>query len=292
MVYKMTKIRLLRVLALAVVIVSVTVSCACADAESPATHLQNEEECVFFINVGRGDAVLIRTGGKNVLIDAGSKANSDMLSSALALAGVDRIDVLVVTHGNSDHVGGVKPLSETLPIEKVYFPAFSETNKSGKNKLKKQLKNLGLDASAVSAGDVIEVGNVTFEVLGPVEYIEDDENDNSVVMRAEIGGVTYLFTGDMQFAEEESIIATGAELDCDVLKVANHGQSDATSEEFAALATPQVSVVTTSTKADGNTASVRVRDTLSAYGEYHVTENAEYGILVYVENGDIKVLYV
>lgn len=274
------------------VLTAVSVMISCAQTETPTEHLKGEEECVFFINVGRGDAILIRTGGKYALIDAGSKAHSDDLISALALAGVEKIDALIVTHGNSDHFGGVRPLIEAVEVGTVYYPEFSEKNKNGKNKLEKQIKKLGIDSCAVSCGDVIEIGNVTFDVLGPVEYIEGDENDNSVVLRGEIDGVTYLFTGDMQFAEEAAVIATGASLDCDVLKVPNHGHDDATSDQFAELASPQVSIVTTSTKEDGNTASVTVRDRLRKYGSYHVTEDAETGILVYVENGEIKVLYV
>ena len=286
------KTKVLHILAIVLAVLSVTVICACADKETPIQHLKNEEECVFFINVGRGDAILIRTGGKYVLIDAGSNAHTDDLTSALTLAGVGRIDVLVVTHANSDHFGGVKPLSETIEIGKVYYPEFSEQNKNGKNKLAKQIKKLELDASAVAAGDVIEIGNVSLDVLGPAERIEGDENDNSIVLRGQIGGITYLFTGDMQFVEEASIMATGCELDCDVLKVPNHGHNDATSAEFAAAASPQVSIVTTSTKEDGNTASVAVRDRLAKYGAYHVTEDAEVGILIYVEDGEIKVLYI
>ncbi len=265
---------------------------ACANTDTPEHHLKNEAECVFFINVGRGDAIFIRTGGRHILIDAGSKAHSAQLLAALERAGVERLDALVVTHSNKDHFSGVKPLSEAMEIGTVYYPEYSETNKDGENKLAKQIKKLGLDNQSVKAGDTIELGGTRLDVLGPVSYNESDENDNSVVLRAEIGGMTYLFTGDMQFAEEEEVIATGAELDCDVLKVPNHGHADATSEELAALASPSVSVVTTSRKEDNNTASTRVRDILLAYGEYHITEDAETGILVYADSGKIKVLYV
>lgn len=278
--------------ALSVLFVAVIVAVYSHYGNSSEQSLRNEENYVFFINVGRGDAILVRSGDKYLLIDAGSKAHSDELVSALRLAGVEKLDVLVVTHENSDHFGGVEPLSEQIPIEHVYCPKFSERDKNGKNKLKKKLKKLGLDTTSVSAGDVIDLGDVKLDVIGPAEYLETDANDNSVVLRGNIGGVTYLFTGDMQFAEENSIIATGAELDCDVLKVADHGQVKATSAEFAAFASPKVSVVMTSTKEDGNTASVKVRDVLSEYGKVYVTENSEHGILTFEKDGEIIVLYI
>lgn len=280
------------ILILAILLVGVIVAVYAQFGASPEHYLTDEENYVFFINVGRGDAILVRSGDKYLLIDAGSKAHSDELVSALRLAGVEKLDALVVTHENSDHFGGVAPLSEQIPIERVYCPKFSERDKNDKNKLKKKLKKLGLKTTSVAAGDVIELGDVKLDVLGPAEYLETGENDNSVVLRGEIGGLTYLFTGDMEFAEESSVIATGAKLDCDVLKVANHGQVKATSAEFAALASPKVSIVTTSTKADGNTASVKVRDILTKYGKFHVTENSEHGILTFEKDGEIMVLYI
>ncbi len=284
----------MRVTALAVLILFVLMAVLYCEiyGNSPEEVLESLDSYVFFINVGRGDAILIKDDGKYVLIDAGSSKQSETLVAALRLAGVEKLDALIVTHDNDDHFGGVEPLSERIPIEHVYCPKLSERDKNGKNKIKKKLKRLGLDTTSVVAGDVIEVGSIVLNVLGPAEYLETDANDNSLVLRGSIGGVTYLFTGDMEFAEENSVIATGADLSCDVLKVADHGQVKATSPEFAALASPKVSIVTTSTKADGNTAATKVRDILTAYGEFHVTENAEHGILTYEKSGEIVVLYV
>ncbi len=292
MVQRMKRLTVRIFALIAAFLLALTSLFSCGEHETALDHLKNEEDCVFFINVGRGDAILIRSGGKNVLIDAGSERHSDRLISALGKAGVEKLDALIVTHGNSDHEGGAKKLLENIPIEKAYCPKHSEENKDGKNKLKKKLKKLGLDVKSVETGDRIVLGELTLNVLGPSELSETDENDNSVVISCEIGGVKYLFTGDMQFEQEKAIIATGASLDCDVLKVPNHGHADATSEEFAALASPEVSIVMTSVKEDGNTAATRVRDLLRGYGEYHVTEDSETGILVYAEDGEIKVLYV
>ncbi len=290
----MRKTAILRLFALILTLLAfLPSSISCAQGDTALDRLKNEDECVFFINVGRGDAILIRTGKEYVLIDAGSDRHKDKLRGALEKAGVTKLAALIVTHGNGDHADGVKPLTEYVEIEKVYCPKFSEENKDGKNKLKKKLKKLGLDVDTVEAGDKITVGGTVLDVLAPSVMSETDENDNSVVVKCEIGGVKYLFTGDMEFEQEKTVFATGADLDCDVLKVPNHGHADATSDEFASLATPKVSIVTTSVKEDNNTASMRVRDLLRGYGEYHVTEDSEVGILVYADaEGNIKVLYV
>ncbi len=264
-----------------------TISCIGTPTADPRAEL---DEYVYFINVGRGDAILIKSGGGFVLIDTGNKQNSEALVRALTAAGVTAIDALIITHNNSDHAGGIDAVTENFTVKKMYYPSLSEQNKKGQNKLKQLAKKHGLEKDALTGGDSFEVCGITYEVLAPVN-LYDEENDNSVVLRAEIGGISYLFTGDMQFAEEADVIASGANLNCDVLKVPNHGNPDAMSEEFAELASPSISIICTSTKVDGNSAARRVLDILAKYGEYHLTEDSETGIIVYHDGNEIKVLH-
>lgn len=262
-------------------------ACSSTPAADPRAEL---DEYVYFINVGRGDAILIKSGGGFVLIDTGNKQNSETLVRALTAAGVTSIDALIITHNNSDHAGGVDAVTENFTVEKMVYPAYSEENKKGENKLERLAEKKGLDGEALAGGDNVEICGISYEVLGPSKLYEE-ENDNSIVLRADIGGISYLFTADMQFAEEADIIASGANLDCDVLKVPNHGNPDATGEDFAALASPNVSIICTSTKVDGNSAARRVLDLLAKYGEYHLTEDSETGIIVYRDENEIKVLH-
>ncbi len=260
-----------------------------------AELLTTLEGYVFFINVGRGDAILIKSGDTFALIDTGDLEHSDRLLSALDACGVDTLDAVFVTHGNDDHVGALEVIAEKYEIGTFYYPKYSEENKKGKNKLKKKAKNLGLNYDGLKAGDIIEVGEggaLSFDVYSPTELNEIEENDNSLVMKATVGGISYLFTGDIQFISETAIIESGVSLDADVLKVPNHGNPDATSREFVDLVSPKVSVICTSKKEDGNSAATRVLDALAVYGSFHITEDAETGILVYAGGEDISVAYV
>ena len=88
-------------------------------------------------------------------------------------------------------------------------------------------KKLSIPHIELEAGDTVElVPNVEFDVLGPLEYNKDDDNDNSLVLKLSINGKTFLFTGDMQFAEEKTLLEAGVDLSADVLKVGNHGNPD------------------------------------------------------------------
>lgn len=289
----MKKTRKVSFLLLVFIVAAVFSFPSCGDGGAdPSALLTTLDSYVFFINVGRGDAILIKSGESFALIDTGDLEHSESLLSALAAGGVDALDAVFVTHGNDDHVGALEVIAEKYSIGTFYYPKYSEENKKGKNKLQKKGEKLSLNCDGIHAGDEVVIGDVTFLVYSPLELSETEENDNSLVMKAAVGGVSHLFTGDIQFISETAVIASGVSLDADVLKVPNHGNPDATSKEFVDLVSPSVSVICTSTKEDGNSAARRVLDALATHGEYHITEDAETGILVYMGEDGIEVTYV
>lgn len=248
---------------------------------------------VFFINVGKGDSVLIKSEGNYILIDTGKEEHTNMLLSSLKLAGVDRLNAVFITNSNKAHLGGLEKLSEEYEIDHVYFPSYGKPNKKGQNKIKKKVKKLSLRYTTVDAlnNSEITVSGVTFNILGPTEFISEKDNNNSLVMKAEINGIKYLFTSDMQFTEEQLIFHSEADLDCDILLVPNHGNEDATSEEFIKKCSPSYSIISTERTEDDNTADRRVLDLVRYHGgTYYLTEDSEHGILTYADENGIKVI--
>ena len=100
-------------------------------------------------------------------------------------------------------------------------------------------------------------------MLAPLEKNSEDDNDNSLVMMLHANGKRVLLTGDMQFAEEKTLLASGADISADILKVGNHGNPDATGESFAKAVSPKISVISTDTSVDEDSANERVFDALS-----------------------------
>ena len=141
----------------------------------------------------------------------------------------------------------------------------------------------------LKAGDKIYINDsIYFEVLAPLVYNSKDDNDNSLVLRLSVYGKTILFTGEMQFAEEESLLKSGENLKADILKVGNHGNKDATSEEFFNTVNPEIAVITTNRKEDSGTASKRVRALLSKTKLY-ITDEYDIGFLIVIkEDGSIE----
>lgn len=245
---------------------------------------------ILFVNVGKGDAAILRFGETTALIDTGSAASAPQLIAGLNALSVTAIDAVFITHSHSDHLGGLDALAANYEIPMVYCPLFSEQDKDGEGKIVKRAEKLNLAHQTLLAGDRVAItGDVSFEVLGPLALNKEDDNDNSLVLRFSYGGKTFLFAGDMQFAEEQTIIDSGADISSDVLKVGNHGNPDATGEAFAALVSPAFAVISTSTREDANSANARVFAALST-AEVFVTQDFAIGALLTLdETGGILV---
>ncbi len=258
----------------------------------PSVTAQDGEESeltVLFINVGYGDAALIQMGGQNYLVDTGSKAAYISLCRALAIRGVTHLDGVFLTHTHADHIGGTEALSKRCGIDMLYSAEISKDKDSGGNAIEELVQKLSLDHMKLNAGDIIEAEeDAYFEMLGPLEYNDEDDNDNSLVMKLHAGGVTVLLTGDMQFDEEQTLLDSGVDVSADVLKVGNHGNPDATSDAFAQTVGARVAVISTSTVQDEDTPNERVL-ALLADAQAAVTQDYGCGVLLAVNRGEIGI---
>ena len=245
---------------------------------------------IMFINVGYGDATLVQIDGCSYLIDTGSKASVPQLFGALEMCGVEKLEAVFLTHTHSDHIGGMEVLASQYTIGTLYSAEISEDKKNGENKIDLLAAELSLNHVKLMAGDTINLSaDAFFDVLGPVAYNSEDDNDNSMVLRLSVNGRVFLFTGDMQFAEESTLLTADVDLRADVLKVGNHGNPDATSPTFAAAVTPSIAVISTSTVDDADSANERVISLFDGAGVL-VTEDFTRGALLHVSaSGEIDI---
>ena len=245
---------------------------------------------LLYANVGKADAAILRVGDTTVLIDTGSAESAPQLVAGLNALEVTSIDAVFITHSHGDHLGGLDALASNYNISVVYSPFYAEPDKNGVSRIVKRAEKLGLPHQELQAGESIPVADgVSFDVLGPLSLNKEDDNDNSLVLRFSYYNQTFLFAGDMQFAEEQELIDSGVALNADVLKVANHGNPDATGDDFAALVSPSYAVISTDTQADTDSANARVTTALAS-SMIFLTQDFPLGLLVTFDSPDTMLL--
>ena len=257
-------------------------SCAAADEGSLT---------LIALNVGKGDCLLLSSGKSLYLIDAGLRENWGMVSNALHQMGVSRLDGVIITHTDADHAGGAWPLAMSgLEIGGWYAPRYYTDVKDSKHPVVLAAALRGETVTWLEAGDTLPLEGAKLTVIGPRSLNEEAENCNSLVLLAEGGGGRMLLTGDMEFPEEEELLRAGVIPSCDVLKVGNHGENDATSEALLRQVKPRVAIISTNTVAEPDTPSERVMKLLNQQeATVYQTQNAPVGVMVTLAGGEPKV---
>lgn len=245
--------------------------------ESDKTH----DATVVFINAGKADSILVMVDGKNYLIDTGVSDSASIIKDVFVKYGVEKLDGVFLTHTHKDHIGGLKKIAKTYDIDMVYSADISMNEDDGTNRIEKAVDKNGLKLSKLSAGDRVRIADKLYmEVIAPLKYNKKDDNDNSLVLRLLVNGKVFLFTGDMQFAEEQTLLDAGTDVSADVLKVGNHGNPDATSEQFAKAVNPEIAIITTDTSVDTDSANERVK---KLFSKVLLTQDYKFGIKIMVD---------
>ena len=196
-------------------------------------------------DVGQGDAILLRFGERALLVDAGPdpKTARQVLLPRLARLGVDRLDGLVLTHADADHIGGAADILGALPVTTLWMSEPEQDH---------PLLSV-IEAAAARAGSRIERPRdgealqwhpaVPIQVRFAAADVAGGDNNQSMVLHVRYGDADFLLTGDIERAAERALVSANGGLEADVLKVAHHGASTSSSPEFLASVKPQVAII-------------------------------------------------
>lgn len=214
--------------------------------------LENE---VTMVDIGQGDSIFVRdVKGHTLLIDVGGKVsfseknawqecNSDSnaertLIPYLNSRGVGKIDQLVLTHTDTDHMGDMLEVAKHVKIGEILVSPGSLT----KSDFVVKLRQMKTPVRAVSAGDNLPIMGSHLQVLYPSK-LGDGSNNDSVVLYGNLLGEHFLFTGDLEEEGEQELIATYPNLPVDVLKAGHHGSKGSSSPAFLAYTSPQIALI-------------------------------------------------
>jgi len=218
---------------------------------------------VHFIDMGPGDCTLVRTPDeRNVLIDAGSADRSDHLISYLSMQGVRRIDLLVIAHSDEDHVGGLPAVLDRFGISEVLDAAGSSSSATYEQSIAR-IRQRRIEYKTVTEDRRPDVSNsVDFEVVWPLQSGTGDP----IVIRFGYGDIGFLITGNLSSEAEGRLLAEYHDLRSTVLRVANHGDSGTTSNEFLQIVKPEYAVISADAESESAQPDQATLDRLSACG--------------------------
>lgn len=242
-----------------------------------ATPTGEHEVRILFINVGKADSILLEIDEKYYMIDAGTTDSVPAVLTGMAYMGCDALSGAFITHAHNDHVGGADEICSAFPVERYYTAAIS----TDMQKLSSCAVRYGIPYAQLEAGSVVELSEgVYLETFGPYRY-NPNENNNSLVLKLRVNGVSVLLTGDMLFDEEKTLLKQDFDLSCDVLKAAHHGRKDATSVSFLEAASPSTVIISTNTAEQSDSPHESILAAFAEIGaDVYVTQDYDVGILV------------
>ena len=206
-----------------------------------------------FVNVGTADACCIRCHGRNILVDTGTSMSYEKLSAYLRRNDFESFDAVIISHPDSDHIGGMSEIIEDFTVEEIYMTSLPENLipvTDAYTEFENSVKENKIKVTYPAVGSTVQIGDMSLKFLSPTKSY-NSTNDNSLVFRLTYGENSILFTGDISADVEEDLLNSNTELKSDVLKVAHHGSKTSSSAEFLKAVDPEISIVSVGMSDDG-----------------------------------------
>lgn len=231
---------------------------------------------IHFINVGQGDSILIQTPyQQNILIDGGGTPFSDfdigrqIVLPYMRRLGIDRIDLMFLSHPDLDHLEGLLPVLREMKIDMVIDSGINVQQDSYLEFLSLIKTNPKIFYYQAQAGDIIRLAPdleiIVLNSLNPFIYGQENNfNNHSIVLKLLYKNISFLFTGDIEEKIEVKLLSWDDFLKSDILKVAHHGSITSSSAVFMEKVQPEVAVISVG-KNNFNHPHPEVTERLSGY---------------------------
>ena len=203
--------------------------------------IPNGELKVYVFDVGQADCILVESNNSYMMIDGGNNPDGKLVVNQLKEMGVTKIDYLVGTHPHEDHIGGLDNILKNFEVGVLYMPAHEYDSATYRDVIK-AANSKNVENVAPELGHVFNVGDAKCEIMA-IDNEDEDPNINSIIIEVTHGKNKFLFTGDAEIENEERRLWN----DIDVLKVAHHGSSTSSSEDFMEQVRPEIALISVGT---------------------------------------------
>lgn len=243
---------------------------------------------VTMLDIGQGDAFIIELPYRQgvIFMDAGAtfsfsemdftdRVYEQIIKPYLYSKGIQSIDAIFISHEDMDHMGSVDVLVEEFSVDQIYISPYYVLSEKSADVWNKN----NVDINIIHKGEQSVINNIPFQVLSPARDTGSD-NENSLVIYTEIGGKSWLFTGDVGVETEKEIMKNYSRLSIDVLKVGHHGSKSSTDESFIKHIEPLYALVSVGENNTYGHPAKEVIDTLEDNGVF-IMRTDQQGAIIY-----------
>lgn len=233
---------------------------------------------VYVFDVGQADCILVESNNSYMMIDAGNNPDGKLIVKQLKEMGITKIDYLVGTHPHEDHIGGLDNILKNFEVGVLYMPAHEYDSATYRDVIK-AANNSNVENIAPKLGHVFYVGDAKCEIMA-IDNEDEDPNINSIIIEMTHGKNKFLFTGDAEIENEERRLWN----DVDVLKVAHHGSSTSSSEDFMEQVRPEIALISVGTDNSYGHPHKETMELLESY-DMDIYRTDTQGTIIVTSNG-------
>lgn len=213
-----------------------------AEVSGEKESSESGELQVHFIDVGQGDASLIMCEGHAMLFDTGGNETSPLLQFYLMEQGVEKLDYVIGSHPEADHIGGMDVILLKYDCGMVMLPEIS-SDKASYRDVQEAMERRNSTRISPVPGESYSLGGASFTIIAPNRDYGENVNNASIGIRLVYGENAFVFTGDGEREAEEDMLKNGISLEADVLQAGHHGSSDASTKAFVEAVAPEYGVI-------------------------------------------------
>lgn len=198
---------------------------------------------VTFLDVGQGDCTIIQTKDQAMMIDAGNNDQGQKVVDTLSRMGIKKLDYLILTHPDADHIGGADNVLRAIETKEVLMPDVKNDTRTY-YEVEELLEEKQIPVTHPKVGETYLLQDAAFTILCPEDIDKNDLNAASIGIKLVHGQVSFVMCGDADTRSEANMVKTfGYGLQCNVLKCGHHGSSTSTSDAFLKKTDPTWAII-------------------------------------------------